>query len=355
MAVSSVEHLRRKDGQRVRVLVAGAAGASLGTEAVKSLVLDGRFDVCVADIHPLAFGLYMPGPLAQALLRVDHYLPDLLEFCRTHRVRVVVPGAEATLSLISSSADRLAEAGVMAAVNAPAVVATCSNKSRTFDRLASLGVAVPRTWTLCSPADVQGVEFPCVVKPATGSGGSAMVAVAAHRDEALMWAQLIWASGRHAVAQEYLPADDGEFTVGVLTLGGWTGSIAMRREFPSKLSYLVRDSRFTISSGYSQGLIDDFPEVRRDAERIACLLGSSGPLNIQGRVRDGRFIPFEINPRFSATTYLRHLAGFPELGMHIDFLLSGAVPTVSPRITPGFYLRSLAECHVPTDRVVVRP
>lgn len=133
------------------------------------------------------------------------------------------------------------------------------------------------------------------------------------------------------------------------------GSIAMRREFPSKLSYLVNNALCTISTGYSQGLVDDFPLVRHQCERIASLLGSSGPLNIQGRVRDGQFIPFEINPRFSATTFLRHLAGFCELSMFIDFLLSRTRPHVDPVVVPGYYLRTLAECYVPTHAALRRP
>ena len=79
----------------------------------------------------------------------------------------------------------------------------------------------------------------------------------------------------------------------------------MRRLFHNKLSVLVKGQKGLISSGYSQGLIDDFRAVRTTAERIAQGIKSEGPLNIQGRVRGDEFLPFEINPRFSASTYFR--------------------------------------------------
>ena len=103
-----------------------------------------------------------------------------------------------------------------------------------------------------------------------------------------------------------------------------------------------------ISSGYSQGLIDDFPDVRFTAERIALGVGSRGPMNIQGRVRDGVFVPFEINPRFSASVYLRALAGFNEVAIYLDFLLHGLEPKPC-EIRSGWYLRSLSEIVVPRE------
>jgi carbamoyl-phosphate synthase large subunit len=165
-----------------------------------------------------------------------------------------------------------------------------------------------------------------------------------------MYARWIWAAGLKPIAQEYMLHDAGEFTVGVLRFGSWMGSIAMKREFPCKLSYLLKSDKFLISSGYSQGLIARFPEICAQAERIADALGSFGPLNIQGRIIGGVFCPFEINPRFSATTYLRAMAGFPEIEMFLDHLLGEtALPQTS--IKSGYYLRSLTEMYVPAQSI----
>ena len=333
-----------------RVLVAGAGGASLGTEALKALALTGRYEVVTADVSPMAFGLYQPEASAGHVLRVQGYIDELIACCQRERVEFVLPGAEATLKLINGSRDRLLAAGITPLLNRPEVIAACSDKSLTFEILKKLGIPVPQTRVLTRAEDLDDFPVPCIIKPVTETGGSAMVSAACTRAEALVFAQWIWSAGLKAIAQEYLPHDGGEFTVGVLKFGSWLGSIAMKREFPCKLSYLLKTPQFLISSGYSQGLIDAFPEVCAQAERIATALDCFGPLNIQGRFVNGTFYPFEINPRFSATTYLRAMAGFKEIEIFIDHLSGDAIPP-KPEIRSGYYLRSLAEMFVPVERI----
>src|SRR5690606_33397281 len=103
-----------------------------------------------------------------------------------------------------------------------------------------------------------------------------------------------------------------------------------------------------ISSGYSQGYISEFPELCDQAEKIARLIQSRGPINIQGRVRNGVLLPFEINPRFSASTYLRALAGFNEIDILLSYLISGTLHR-SKTIKSGWYLRSLTENYISNE------
>ena len=338
-----------RSGKR-RVVVAGVGGASLGTETIKALALAGRYDVVVADVSPMAYGLYQREVVASYVLKVESYIDDLIACCERADARILVPGAEATLKLVNGSRQRLLDAGITPVLNRPEVIQACSDKSLTFKVLENLGVPVPKTRALERAEDLDGFPVPCIIKPATGTGGSALVSVASTTDEALSYAQWIWKTGVKAVAQEYLPLSGGEFTVGVLRFASWMGSIAMKREFPSKLSYQMKTAQFLVSSGYSQGLIAEFPEVCAHAERIATGLDSYGPLNIQGRLVDGVFYPFEINPRFSATTYLRAMAGFAEIDMFIEHLAGEPAPP-PPRIKPGYYFRSLAEMYVPAEGI----
>ena len=336
--------------EKRRVLIAGAGGASLGTESLKALALTGRYEVTVADVSPMAYGLYEARTGGGYVLRVENYVDDLISCCRQEGVQFLLPGGEATLKLINQARQRFLDAGVTPVLNRPAVIQTCSDKSVTFEVLRRLGIPVPRTRVLTQACDLGDFPVPCIIKPITESGGSAMVSAASTRAEALVFAQWIWSAGLKAIAQEYLPHNEGEFTVGVLRLGSWMGSIAMKREFPCKLSYLLKTQQFLISSGYSQGRIDAFPEVRAQAERMATALDSFGPLNIQGRFVNGTFYPFEINPRFSATTHLRAMAGFAEIAMFIDHLAGDPAPP-TPEIRPGYYLRSLTEKYVPAEQI----
>lgn len=329
------------------VLIAGIGGASLGSEIAKCLARAQRYTVYGCDISRFAAGHYSDRFRDTFVVDPDHYVPSVLALCRRVRVACIVPGGEAPTTLLARASAEVAAAGIRLAVNAASIIDICSDKARLFTRLRELRIPIPATVSVRDESAADDLPYPCVVKPATGSGGSAFVFLAATRAEGRLYVRYLLDNGQRVVAQEYVPVDDGEFTVGVLTLpnGRLVGSVALRRLFHAKLSVSVKTRTGLISSGYSQGLIDDFPEIRAQAERMAAALGSVGPLNIQGRVRDGVLVPFEINPRFSASTYLRAMAGFNETDLFLQWLLHGAVPAPEP-LRSGYYLRDLAEVYV---------
>lgn len=336
------------------ILVAGIGGASLGTEILKSLMASGRgYRVLGCDVSPYAFGHYGGDCEKTFTLPLASFADDVLELCATHGVGVVIPGGEAALATLSGVSAELARHGVHLAANHPEVVALCSDKDRMFQRLAELGIPIPRSVVVGEGGDLSNLPYPCIIKPATGSGGSRLTYLAAGESEASAFIAHLIAEHRVPVVQEYLPLDEGEFTIGVLTLpdGAPAGSIALRRIFDSKLSVSAETEAGLISSGYSQGFVDDFPEVRSQAEAIAAALGSRGPFNVQGRLRDGRLLPFEINPRFSASTYLRTLCGFNEIDRYLQWVLHGARPGPVD-IRPGYCLRSFTEVHVPETELI---
>lgn len=332
---------------RLKVMVAGIGGASLGTELLKCMQLADRYEIFGCDVSPTAYGLYDPGFSRTFLAHRDDYVASVISCCRQAGANWLVPGGEQPMVLLGAAADELAAVGITLVGNLPAVIATFSDKGETFRLLASLGFSVPHTAEVRSASDLNSIGMPCIIKPSTGSGGSAMVFFAVDVEEATAYADYIRHSGGVPLAQEYVSPEEGEFTVGVLTLpdGQLAGSIALRRSLDAKLSVQSRGRGGLISSGYSQGYIGDFSAIRARAEAIALAVGSRGPINIQGRVRNGELIPFEINPRLSASTYLRALAGFNE----VDILLQKMAFDVNPlpaTIREGWYLRTLAERYI---------
>ncbi|MBW1989211.1 MAG: ATP-grasp domain-containing protein [Deltaproteobacteria bacterium] len=342
--------------EQTGVLVAGIGGASLGTEVLKALSLAGRYRVYGCDISPYAAGHYFPGPLETFVVKRENYVEDVLALCRRLSVSVVVPGGEEPAILLSAAAERFADNNVRLACNTPEVVALCSDKARLFSFLKDKGVAIPESLEINDPSDLHGFPCPCVIKPSRGSGGSSFVFLAGDGKEAVLYAAYLLENGVPAMAQEYLGEEEGEYTIGVLSLPGGTvaGSVCLRRMFHVKLSYVQKTKTGVISSGYSQGLVKDFPDIRRQAEDLARLVGSRGPLNIQARLKGGVLHPFEINPRFSTTTYLRAMAGFNEVDAFIQHLLTGKPPEPFA-VLPGYYLRSLDEVRVPLEDVKNAP
>lgn len=158
--------------------------------------------------------------------------------------------------------------------------------------------------------------------------------------------------------QEYVGDPYHEYTVGVLNAldGCFVGSIALKRNILSGLSNRIKIPNRTerkelspilaISSGVSQGDIEDYSEIREECERIANAIESKGPLNVQCRFVNGHVIPFEINPRFSGTSYMRALAGFNEPDILIRYHLLGEPLPQKIEYKHGRMVRGLVERYV---------
>ena len=337
-----------------RVLVAGTGGASLGTEILKSLMAAGGYQVFGCDVSPSAYGLYESGFSEAFLLPKDNFASAVMNVCLEHKIPVVIPGGEAPLRLLLDMNDQFREHGITVACNDPEVARVCLDKTRFQATLRRLSLPSPWSMTI---EDLQSLEtlrvpeYPCVVKPATGSGGSKLVLLAGDWQELDRHVRETLAIAGPLQVQEYIPEDEGEFTVGVLSLPDvpYLQSLVMRRVLDSPLSVASRTVDGVISTGITQGFVDDFPNVRETAEGVAQALNSVGPLNIQGRLHGGKFLSFEANPRFSASTFLRTMAGFNEIDSYLQHLLHGTKPPAI-HLRRGFYLRSFTEMWVSPER-----
>lgn len=341
-----------KANSSIKVMIAGIGGASLGTEIYKCLRLAEGYEIYGCDVSETAYGLYGYEFADTYHISRDDYLQSVIEACSNAGTSWLIPGGEEPAALLGAANKALAMEGISLVTNDVSLAAMFSDKEAAFIRLAELGIPIPHTVAIVRPQDIDAMGLPCIIKPATGTGGSMSVFFAASIDEAMVYAEFIRRSGATALAQEYVDIYEGEFTIGVLSLPDrrLVGSIALCRALNAKLSVSYRGRGGLVSSGYSQGYIGEFSDLRRQAERIAAAIGSQGPINIQGRVRDGVLLPFEINPRFSASTYLRALAGFNEVDIFLRYLVSGETPVLSP-IKSGWYLRSLTEMYVPEARL----
>jgi carbamoyl-phosphate synthase large subunit len=254
--------------------------------------------------------------------------------------------------------------------NDAAVIATCLDKGATAAAVARAGLRAPRT-AACrtvgealSAAGGAGIPYPVVLKPTRG-GGSADVFVAQDEEELRFHATRLLRGGGPAVVQEYVGDASREFTVGVMHApdGALLGSVALRRELSSLLSVRSRvpnrtgraelGGELVISSGFSQGEVDDFAEVRAQAERLAQALGSRGPLNVQGRLAGEDLVVFEVNPRFSGTEAMRAMAGWNGPEALVDWHLGARPRLACFRARSRFYVRTLIEHELERPAVAV--
>ncbi len=287
------------------------------------------------------------------------YLKALQEVINRYEIQFLIPGSEPELIKIYQNHDYFSECKAKILINRPEVVHICLNKNLTFEFLTKHGFVVPRTLTLDSTRMPEKFpfQFPCIIKPAQGGGGSASVFIAQDMEELDFFAHYLIRNDCRPLVQEYIPTAESEYTVGVLhdPEGKLIGTAVLLRQIITGLSNRLKIKNRTqrqelgetlaISSGISQGWLVSFDPVRRQAEAMANALKSTGPLNIQGRWNGRDFVPFEINPRFSGTTPMRALAGFNEPELLIEWHLG--LPARTPQVRLGEFTRGLVEFFIP--------
>jgi len=312
--------------------------------------LEDSFIVHGADIDPSAYGLSDSRFEKTHIIKNkddNGYCQNLITICKHEKIDFIAPGAEATNRILCRNQDMFKNNNIFPLVNSQTVFDVCSNKVKCNNFLASNGLPSVESIFVSKDSKLDSfAKFPCVVKPSSDSGGSNMVFLAENLQEAQFFVSYLAARGLEACVQEYIVSTE-EFTVGVLSAPDGTviSSIALRRNLNSKLSRSLSYGNRVLSSGWSQGRIEAFPFICKQAEEIASALGSTWALNIQGRVRNSEFIPFEINPRHSGTSYFRALSGVNEIIIGLEYLKSNNIKAIQSRteIRPATYSRILTE------------
>ncbi len=157
-------------------------------------------------------------------------------------------------------------------------------------------------------------NYPVIVKSKTGSGSTNVNIV--HDIETLNFFKK---KNSDLIVQEYLSADNGEFTCGVFRSSqGEIRTIIMRRELMGGFS------------GYGQVVQD--PEVEEVLIRIAEAINLVGSVNAQLRITTKGPTVFEINPRFSSTVRFRDLLGFKDVLWSVEDKMN--MPISEYTITP---------------------
>lgn len=360
------------NSKRISVLITGVGGGGHGRQVLKALKMGKvSYTLVTADMSPISIGLYeadksyVVPPASEST-----YIPRILDICEKENIRVLVTGSEPELLKVSENRSKFEERGILLLINPPHVLKICMDKWETYNFLKRNGFDCPKSLLIESELDLESLDvgsilsLPVVIKPALAGGGSSNVFLAQDQEELEFFVKYLMKQGLKPMVQEYIGSYEEEYTVGVLTDlsdGVLIGSIALKRQILSGLSNKIKVRNrhpsqvsshiLAISSGISQGIIDEFPEVRRCCEQIALKLGAKGPINIQCRKAGGKVYPFEINPRFSGTTSIRALVGFNEPDILIRKHILGE-DIRSIEFKKGIVVRGLSEVYISFDKLV---
>lgn len=305
--------------ENISILITGIGGGGVGEQILKSLRICGlKLFIIGTDITDICFSRenvdkFLIVPSAYD----ENYGKCIRSIVDNYNVSAIFPGSDPELRYFSEKREEFSD--IYISINSKEIIKLCSDKFETYEKLAQSGFPLPQYKKINSISDCRSIDcFPVVLKPNTDSGGSLHIYVAFDKEELIMFSKYMLKHGIDTVAQEYAGDSGNEYTIGISSdrYGNIMGSVILKRMITNglsinkKLRWNNRD--IVISSGISQGefIFDD--NIKKQAECIAKTIGSKGPLNIQGRLTEGKLLIFEINPRLSGTTFLRALAGYNE-------------------------------------------
>lgn len=304
-----------------RLLVTAISG-NVATGILRSLAgYDYRLYGC--DVGEYPAGMDLVSDWFRVPYAVDEaYVPSLLRECEKREIRTVIPANEWELLILDKHREEFAAAGIRLIMNGSFVLNTCMDKLVCMKELEKIGVPVPKS---ARPEELAPGDGDYILKPCFGCGSKFLKRVGsaeeARREEE--------AFGSALVAQEYLPEEEGEYTMAVFS----DGSAARCIEFRRKLSH-----------GYSA-----FVELvhRPEMEALGALVAEKwklrGSINLQMRVKNGVPHVFEINPRLSGTSHFRAMLGFNDAMWWCETALGRPLPAYVPLYTEAIGIRETVE------------
>jgi len=197
--------------------------------------------------------------------------------------------------------------------------------------------------------------FPLIAKPTRMSGGSRNVALLNNESEVTQYLANL-PSSVDVIFQQYVHGPESEYTVGVMMSqsGEVIDSIVMHRMLAGLslgIERTINQTRYALSTGYSQGFIIKDPGIQAQCEKLAVKIGARGPLNVQCRVSGGKLYIFEVHPRFSGTSSFRADVGFNEPDVLIRNFHFGECIGRLPYQTNVAAIRALSNLVVPMDEL----
>jgi carbamoyl-phosphate synthase large subunit len=310
-----------------RVLITGIGG-NVGQGVLKSLRAASKpFHIVGIDMEILSAGFSLVDSYYQTPRTTHPDFPAALKsIAQKEKLEAIYVCSPAELEFFASGKQNLErELDLSVFVNPAEVVRVGSDKLLTANFLRDAGFPFPET---ALSTDVEGVAhlieqygFPLISKPRAGFSSRNVFLV---NSPAEMAAAATLAPD--LIVQRYLPDDQSEFTAATLSNndGKVRGLIILRRDLLQGTTYRTE-------------LIDN-QNLSDQVVQIVEALGAVGPCNLQFRLVGETVYVFEINPRFSGTSGIRHLYGFNDCEMIFDLLRLG-VEIKQPELRPAVVLR----------------
>lgn len=308
-----------------KILVTGT-GSLIGQAIIKSLKLN-HFDEIVSIIGCDYFE-NTPG----SFWCEKHYiLPDLLDnslidawkvaikqIIEKEQIKAILIGVDFELGFFAELREELYELyGCTVLVSDKNVIDVGNDKYNTYKFLLENGISAPST-SLLENTNISDFEFPLIIKPRVGARSRGVHLVKNIDEYEKLFPTLV---EKGYIVQQYIGTPKTEYSCGILYYNNeFKNSIVLNR---------VLKEGNTSFAEYNESAEQHI--IKQYIKKIGDALKPYGSCNLQLRIdNNGEPYLFEINPRFSGTTYMRALLGYNE----VEYLVRQALHMDPISLTP---------------------
>ncbi|MCK9210001.1 MAG: ATP-grasp domain-containing protein [Ignavibacteriaceae bacterium] len=296
--------------KKVPIVVIGGKGGGVTEGLIKALRLAEYENINMIEFTMESAHLYRVAnySLFNYTPENDCFVDKLIELCKQNNYKVIIPGPTWEARALAARYGDFVKEGIYPIVNNYEAVTICNDKWETFKFLDSHSIGTPYTYYFKDGELNENelkLEYPVLLKPRVGRG-SQNIFIIHNTEELKLISKYLSLRKIDFVVQEYVGSLNDEYTIGVISdkNANVIDSIVMKRK---------------LGGGYTDSAtICEPSELNLFCEKVAKILNSTGPLNIQLRMdKNNQPKIFEINPRFSGTAPMRAIAGFNEPDMII--------------------------------------
>lgn len=307
------------------ILITGT-GSLIGQAVLKSINCCGirdRITLTGCDYFDNTVGSYwcdenyiLPDLLNPAEL--ENWKKKIVDIVVSRNIKIIFIGVDFELTYFADLKNELEERyNCLAVVSDKRVIDIGNDKYKTYEFLVSNGMRAPKTFLL---EQMRGMplNYPFILKPRIGARSRGVAIVKDFESYSKSYEEYI---GKDYIAQELIGTSETEYTCGVLCWNNkCVDSIILKR---------VLKEGNTVFAEYNGNTETDIKEY---IECIGNKLKPYGSCNLQLRTdKEGKPYLFEINPRFSGTTYMRALFGYNEVEFIICRILGWKEPDLMPK------------------------
>jgi len=243
----------------------------------------------------------------------EAYEQALVDLCRTHEVRVILPLTDFEVDFLSSRASRFESLGVRVATSKPDAVRMMRDKLAVHDCFQDSGLMVIPTYRRerylkdCN-------FFPCVAKRVDGRSSEGMFIL-----EDPVELELPKLKDERYIFQPFLQGS--VLVADILKTDTEKPIFVMRREL----------TRTKSGAGIAVQILQENDVLVRSIARLSDSLSFVGCINVEFLcLSTGELMLMDVNPRFSAGVAFSALAGYNFVRNHMAYFLGQTVHSLGP-------------------------